>query len=139
MTPARSEIEIRAPADRVWRLLTEFRSWPEWGPSVRGVASEKETVAPGVTGRVETAVGVSLPFEIKDFEEGRYWDWSVAGVRATGHRVTPLSGDRTRVAFTVSRLFWPYVWILSRGLRRLKEIAEAEATSRPPGSLDGLS
>lgn len=126
MTPARAAIEIRAPVDRVWRLLTEFRSWPEWGPTVRGVDSDVEAVAFGVKGRVQTALGFQLPFEIMDFEDGRYWDWSVAGVRATGHRVTELSSDRTHVEFTVSRFLWPYVWILSRGLRHLKAIAEAE-------------
>lgn len=126
MSPARSEIDIRAPADRVWRLLTEFRSWPGWGPSVRDVESDAEAVAPGVTGRVHTALGVWLPFAIDDFEEGRYWDWSVAGLRATGHRVSPLSAHRTRVVFTVSRRYLPYVPVLAWGLRRLKRIAEAD-------------
>ncbi len=126
MSPARSGIDIHAPADRVWGLLTEFRAWPGWGPSVRGVESEAEAVAPGVTGRVRTALGIWLPFEIEDFEEGRYWDWSVAGLRATGHRVSPLSADRTRVVFTVSRLYLPYVPVLGWGLRRLKRIAEAD-------------
>lgn len=125
MGPARSEIDIGAPADRVWRLLTEFRTWPEWGPSVRGAESDAEAVAAGVTGRVRTALGVWLPFAIDRVEEGRYWDWSVAGLRANGHRVSPLSADRTRVVFTVSRLYLPYVQVLSWGLRRLKRIAEA--------------
>jgi len=126
MSPARSGIDIGAPADGVWRLLTEFRAWPEWGPSVRGVESEAEAVAAGVTGRVRTALGVWLPFVIEEFEEERYWDWSVAGLRATGHRVSPLSADRTRVVFTVSRLYLPYVPVLAWGLHRLKRIAEAD-------------
>jgi len=126
MTPSRSEveIEIEAPANRVWSLLTEFPHWPEWGPTVRAVESDVGAVAPGVTGRVQTVIGPWLRFEIEGFEPGHYWDWSVGGIRATGHRVTPLSGDRTRVVFSVPRLFLPYRWVLARGLRRLKEIAE---------------
>jgi hypothetical protein len=123
MTPAAAEIEIDATADRVWSLLTEFRYWSAWGPSVRAVDSEAEAVAPGVKGRVQTTFGLWLPFEIEDFESQRYWDWSVGGVRATGHRVTPLSDARTKVAFTAPRLFMPYKLVLARGLRRLKSIA----------------
>ena len=123
MTPAVSEIEIEAPAYRVWSLLTEFRYWPAWGPSVRAVDSEAEAVAPGVEGRVQTPFGLWLPFEIGDFESQRYWDWTVGGIRATGHRVTPLSDARTKVAFTVPRLFIPYRLVLARSLRRLKSIA----------------
>jgi hypothetical protein len=121
--PVASEIEIEATADRVWSLLTEFRHWPAWGPSVRAVDSEAEAVGPGVKGRVQTPFGLWLPFEIQGYESQRYWDWSVAGVRATGHRVTPLSDVRTRVAFTAPRLFMPYKFVLARGLSRLQAIA----------------
>jgi len=124
MTPAQAEIEIEAPADQIWSLLTTFRRWPEWGPSVRAVEAEVDVLGPGVSGWVQTAVGLWLPFRIDDFEAGRAWGWSVAGIPATGHRVTPLSDARTRVVFTVPRLFLPYRWVLSRALRRLKRIAE---------------
>ena len=123
MTPATSEIEIEASPDRLWSLLTEFQYWPEWGPSVRAVDADADAVGPGVKGRVQTAFGLWLPFEIEDFESRSYWDWSVGGIRATGHRLTPLSATRTRVAFTVPRLFSPYKIILARGLERLKSIA----------------
>ena len=73
MTPAACEIEIEAAADRIWSLLTEFRYWAEWGPSARAVDSQAAAVAPGVTGRVQTAFGLWLPFEIEDFEAHRYW------------------------------------------------------------------
>jgi hypothetical protein len=126
MTPAASEIEIEATVDRVWSLLTEFRYWPAWGPSVRAVDSEAEAVALGVKGRVQTPFGLWLPFEIEDFESQRYWDWSVGGLRATGHRVTPLSDARSKVVFTAPRLFIPYKLVLARGLRRLKSIAESK-------------
>lgn len=122
MKLAVAEIEIEATIDRVWSLLTEFRYWPAWGPSVRAVDSEVDAVAPGVKGRVQTAFGLWLPFEIEGFEAQEYWDWSVAGVRATGHRVTSLRDGRTHVAFTVPRLFSPYKLVLARGLRRLESI-----------------
>ena len=93
---------------------------------MRAVDSEAEAVALGVKGRVQTPFGLWLPFEIEDFESQRYWDWSVGGVHATGHRVTPLSDARTKVVFTAPRLLIPYKIVLARGLRRLKSIAESK-------------
>ena len=35
MKELRSEIEIRASAERVWQLLTDFPSFPQWNPLIR--------------------------------------------------------------------------------------------------------
>jgi uncharacterized membrane protein len=129
MKPVRVRIEIEAPADVVWPLLADFVHWPEWGPSVRAVDVEASTVAAGVTGRVRTAIGVWLPFEIGAVEPGRSWQWSVAGIDATGHGLEPLSESRCAVEFSVPRLFAPYRWVLERGLRRIKALAEQVAAA----------
>jgi hypothetical protein len=126
MKGVRARIEIDAPPGEVWKRLIEFRHWPEWGPSVRAVEADGqvEAVAAGVTGRVQTVLRLWLTFEITSFEEGRAWSWKVAGIAATGHRITPISPGRTAVEFSVPRLFAPYVWVLGRGLRKLKAVAE---------------
>lgn len=36
----RSEIEIDAPADKVWRTLTDFPSFPGWNPFIRRAEGE---------------------------------------------------------------------------------------------------
>jgi hypothetical protein len=33
----RSAIEIRAPLDAVWQILTDFSAYPEWNPHIRKV------------------------------------------------------------------------------------------------------
>ena len=43
----RSAIEIRAPQDAVWKVLTDFASYPEWNPHIRQVRGE-----PRVGGRL---------------------------------------------------------------------------------------
>lgn len=127
MSAVWSRIEIEAPGAKVWTLLVEPRFWPAWGPTVRDVRIDDDRLGLGTRGRVQTAIGLWLPFEITRFEPERYWDWSVAGLHATGHRLTPLSARRTAVAFSVPRLFAPYGVVLARGLRRLKTLAEARA------------
>ena len=32
-----SEIQIDAPAERVWKLLTDFDSYPQWNPFIRNI------------------------------------------------------------------------------------------------------
>ena len=43
----RSAIEIRAPLDAVWRILTDFSAYPEWNPHIRKVRGQ-----PRVGGRI---------------------------------------------------------------------------------------
>jgi hypothetical protein len=43
----RSAIEIRAPQDAVWQVLTDFAAYPEWNPHIRQVRGE-----PRVGGRL---------------------------------------------------------------------------------------
>ena len=127
-----SRIVIDAPPSEVWKRLAEFRHWPEWGPSVRAVEVDGQVaaVAEGVTGRVQTVLRIWLPFEITSFEADRAWSFRVAGIAATGHRITPISPGRTAVEFSVPRHFAPYVRVLDRGLRNLKQLLEADRTLR---------
>jgi hypothetical protein len=81
---------IEAPAGVAWRILIDTREWPIWGPSVRAVEAPAQLIGPGMRGRIQTPLGLWLPFEVTRWEPGHAWSWRVAGVDATGHRVTPL-------------------------------------------------
>lgn len=119
-----TSIEVEAPAETVWGLISDFARWPEWGPTVSGVESESTSVGPGITGSVVTPPGIRLPFLITEFVAGERWSWDVAGVEATGHVVIPAGEHRCRVEFSVPVVFFPYVAVLRMGLRRLKQLAE---------------
>ena len=124
MRHTRVSIEIDSPANEVWRLLAGFKYWPRWGPTVSAVESEAAAVGPGVTGRVKTIAGPWLPFEITEVEPGHSWQWKVAGIPATGHRVTDLGDQRSWVEFTVPIVLAPYSLVLRAALKRLKRLAE---------------
>ncbi len=84
--------DLGAPAAAVWAVLIDTTAWPAWGPTVRSAELSNGAggrIGPASTGRVETVLGVWLPFEVTEWEEGRRWAWKVAGVPATGHQVEP--------------------------------------------------
>lgn len=109
----------------MWPILAEFRHWPQWGPSIRSVEADAVAVASGVSGRVQTVIGLRLPFVITDVGPMRSWDWKVAGIPATGHTASAIGPAKTRVEFSVSAVLIPYALVLRAGLRRLKALAEA--------------
>lgn len=125
-------IFVSAPSNRVWRLLADTREWPKWGPSVRRVESPHRFIEKGDRGRVKTAAGVWLPFEITEFEPERYWAWKVAGVRATGHRVEPLDDTGSnpdnpagcRLIFEVPAMAFPYLSVCRWAAGRIRKMAE---------------
>ncbi|KQY59821.1 polyketide cyclase [Aeromicrobium sp. Root495] len=116
---------VDAPTDVVWRLLVDLREWPRWGPTVRRAELEHGgELGVGSRGRVWTPVGVPLPFVVTSFEPGRRWAWSVAGVPATDHGVSP-EGSGTRL--TMSAPVWApaYLPVLAAALRRIEVLATA--------------
>jgi len=114
---------IQAPASVVWRLLTDTNEWPHWGPSVRTVDYPARLIGPDTRGRVQTAVGLWLPFQITDWEPEQFWGWTVARVTATGHRVIPVDASTCEIIFTVPAWAPFYLPVCKTAIRRLNRLA----------------
>ncbi len=115
--------EIDAPASTVWDILVDPAQWPKWGPSVRRATVEGGALRAGARGEVETAVGVTLGFEITTYEPGARWAWKVGGVDATDHCVEELGPHRCRAGFGVGWLAAPYLVICRVALTRISQLA----------------
>ena len=113
---------LDASSDVVWRLITDTRAWPRWGPTVRAVDCPERYIRAGSTGRVRTPFGIWLPFTIEQFEPQRYWDWRVGGVYATGHRVEPRGPDRCELFFTVPIWGAGYGIVCRAALNRIERL-----------------
>lgn len=120
---------IEVPAAVAWEVLTDTHVWSTWGPSVAGVDHDGRYLHAGSRGRVRTAVGPTIPFEVSDFEPGRRWAWRVAGVPATGHRVDPLGDTRCRVVFEIPAVAAAYAAVCWVALRRIEILAEQRNAS----------
>jgi hypothetical protein len=106
-----------------WGVLTDLDAWPRWGPSVqRAELVEPGPLRLGSRGKVWTPVGVSLPFEITEFDDGQAWAWKVAGVPATRHAVAPVPGG-CRVSFGVPIWAPAYLAVCVVALKRIENLA----------------
>jgi len=103
MKQLHTEIEIGASAWRVWELLTDFASYPEWNPFIRSISGEP---APGerLQARLEPPGGRAMTFKPKVLtaEPNRELRWLghllVPGLFDGEHSFTiqPLEDDRVR-------------------------------------------
>ncbi len=114
----------------LWDLLTDTEAWPRWGPSVSAVDCASRRIGPGARGRVRTVFGVWLPFEVTHWTPGRYWQWRVGGIPATGHEVTAVAGSRCEVIFTVPAWAPFYLPVCASAIRRLQRLAGERPNSR---------
>ena len=121
-----TDAEIDAPIETLWTLLTDVERWPEWGPTVSAAELHGDEFTLGATGVVSTPFGVRLPFVITDHRPMERWSWSVAGVRATDHRLARTGSASCQVGFGVPGYAVPYLTVCRRALRRLEQIATTE-------------
>lgn len=115
---------VDVPPEIVWEILVDLEVWPKWGPSVAGATVDGGVFGAGARGHVRTAVGVSLPFTVTDFEPGRRWAWAVAGVAATTHEVTAEESG-CRVRFGVPWWATAYLPVCAVALSRIERLALA--------------
>lgn len=119
MAPLRASRDMASRPEVVWDVISRLEHWPAWGSTITAVEPSSGRVQPGLTGRVKTVAGPWLSFEVTDVTEGESWDWRVAGIPATGHRVEPTE-EGSRVTFTAPIWAPFYLPVLIRALRRIE-------------------
>jgi hypothetical protein len=118
--------DVAAPPEATATALRDTHRWPDWSPSVSGVESADRYVETGTTGRVRVA-GAWVPFRVTRATRLR-WDWEVAGIPATGHRVERCAEEpnRCRAVIEVPLVAAPYVPVCRRALDRFAALVEGE-------------
>jgi hypothetical protein len=116
---------IPTTPEALWDMLTDTKSWPQWGPTVKAVQSNSQYIRAGSTGHVKTVFGFWAPFVITEWIDGQYWSWHVFNIRATGHRIEIIDGKCCRLIFEVP--FWagPYAIICKVAADRIARYLEA--------------
>lgn len=117
---------INASRVRVWEILIDTWLWPVWGPSVAQVESPSRYLTGGLRGRVKTAVGIWLNFEVSEFTVLQSWRWRVAGLPATVHRLRYLDENCCELTFELPLLAFPYALICQQALHRIDRLARED-------------
>jgi hypothetical protein len=99
----RREIEIDAPSSRVWQVVSDFESYPDWNPFIRSISGRRERGAK-LEVRIAPPGGRPMTFrpKVQSLEEGRELRWLgrllVPGLFDGEHRllVEPLDPNRSR-------------------------------------------
>jgi len=114
-------VDVAAPPERVWQVVSDVERWPEWTPSVTTVHRADD--GPLRVGSRATVRQPRLPesrYVVTELTPGRSFTWvaSAPGVRTTArHDVEPLGdGARVRLSVTQSGPLGPVMARLYRGL-----------------------
>jgi carbon monoxide dehydrogenase subunit G len=145
-------IDIDAPQQRVWDVLTEIEAWPRRIETVESV--ELLTPAPLAGGGRVRLRQPKLPegvWVVTAWDAPAFFEWTQKASGATttaGHRVEPLGPDRARLTLTLEmrgllvpifgRLYRDltnrYLALEADGMKRAAETTEtAETAERRPG------
>ena len=106
----------------VWDLLTDTDKWTSWGPTLKEVDCRERFIRKGSNGKVLTIFGCWLPFVITEYKHASFWDWEVASLRATGHRVESIESGGCKLWFEVPIIAAPYAFICQLALRRIETL-----------------
>jgi len=139
MTEIRTEIEIAASSERVWRVLTDFAAYPEWNTVMWLVGGEIRKGA-RLRVRIRMPGGLDITFRptVCRTEPGRELCWKgrlPARLLEGEHSLTiePLAHDRVRFVHREvysGLLTSVYMWLVAKRIRRAYEKMNSQLKSR---------
>jgi uncharacterized membrane protein len=99
-------IEIVAPAERVWAVMSDVERWHEWTPTVRSIRRrDPGPLRPGSRAIVRQPRFPPAFWKVTELQPGRSFTWISRGpgFLVTAHHVVERAGDGS--VATVSLLF----------------------------------
>ncbi len=125
---ATHEIEINAPPDAVWKVLTDFGGWPSWNPNVQKVYAiesiSKGTVFKWVSG------GSKIKSTIQEIDPPKMIIWTerVMGIRSI--HVWSLTSRKSRTLVRAEGSYaGPVTWLFRRSLQKMLEVALSDVSA----------
>ena len=137
-------VQVAAPPDRVWAVLSDIERWHEWTPTIRRIT--RTNAGPfriGARARVHQPRLPPADWIVTALHEGRGFDWEsrAPGVRVLARHLVEPSASGTRVTLSVqysgllgnilgrvtAALNRRYIALEADGLKRRAEAQAADA------------
>jgi len=125
-------IDIDAPPERVWAVMTDIERWPEMTPSVTAVElTPKGPLTPTSEARITQPKFGSNVWRVTALDPGRSFTWETKrpGSRMVGsHTIEARTGGGSTVTLAVDSTGWAVAllgWALKGTGRRFVELEAA--------------
>ena len=137
----RTEIDISAPADRVWTVMIDVERWHEWTASIERITLlDQHPLSVGARVRIRQPKFPALVWTVTRIEPGRLFVWESRnpGVTVTGtHSVQPIgAGTRATLQLDYAGPFGGVLATLTRTISERYIALEAaglkQRSERPP-------
>lgn len=121
MQTVKTEIEILAPPEKVWAILTDIDKWQDWSPTInasQGEASMGSTLTITMIGKEAGKDGPKYSPRIIRLDEPNYFHWRahmMAGFIFTNDKIIELEKTATGTRLTHKETFKGLMALLMRG------------------------
>lgn len=131
MTHFSVSVEIQAPPERVWAVMTDIDRWPEWTPTVTSLQRlDRGPLAVGSRARIRQPKLRPAVWQVTELAEGQSFTWITRspGVQVTARHWVEIyeSGSRATLSLEFSGLVGPLVARLTRSLNERYLATEAK-------------
>jgi uncharacterized membrane protein len=128
-------VDIAAPANVVWSVMSDVEKWPEWTASVRRVRRfDRGPLGLGSRALINQPKFPPAVWKVIDLDEGRRFQWQsgAPGMWVVGdHSVTATArGTRATLALHYSGIFGGLMARLTRGITERYLAMEAAGLKR---------
>jgi uncharacterized protein YndB with AHSA1/START domain len=124
-------VDIAAPPERVWAVISDVERWSEWTPTVTEIRRlDRGPLEVGSRARIKQPKLPPAVWQVSELLEGRSFTWinRSPGVRVIArHGVEPTEqGTRATLSVGFSGLLAPFVAMLTRRLNQRYLTLEAQ-------------
>src|SRR5581483_197786 len=128
-------VDIEAPPNRVWMVLSDLEHWSQWTPSISSIRRlDDGPLAAGSRAIVRQPKLLPARWQVTKVEEGRGFTWIavVPGVLVTASHYIEVNGSGSRVTLSLdfSGILGPIVARLTRGLNARYLALEAQGLKK---------
>jgi uncharacterized membrane protein len=129
-------IEIDAPPELVWAVMTDVERWPEWTTSVeRAERLDDGPLRIGSRARLKQPRFPAVIWEVTDLQPGRSFAWTATNVGVTSigeHRIVPHAARGVSVTLSLRQQgpLAPLLAALTGKVTRRYVEAEAQGLKR---------